>query len=63
MLECWDRETKGYVAVKVIRAVPKYSEAALVEVEVLRALKTADPTNQWRVGAAMRRARGRGVGR
>lgn len=32
VLECWDRDTKSYVAIKVIRNVPKYHEAALIEV-------------------------------
>jgi hypothetical protein len=32
VLECWDRKTKVTVAVKVIRSVPKYREAAMIEV-------------------------------
>jgi serine/threonine protein kinase len=32
VLECWDRKTKVTVAIKVIRSVPKYREAAMIEV-------------------------------
>jgi dual-specificity kinase len=32
VLECWDRQTRTIVAVKVIRSVPKYRDAAMIEV-------------------------------
>jgi hypothetical protein len=32
VLECWDRKRKETVAIKVIRSVPKYREAAMIEV-------------------------------
>ena len=32
MLECWDRELQEYVAIKVIRNVKKYYQAAMIEV-------------------------------
>lgn len=32
VLECWDREQRDTVAVKVIRSVPKYRDAAMIEV-------------------------------
>lgn len=35
VLECWDRKKKLTVAVKVIRSVPKYREAAMIEVRRL----------------------------
>ncbi|KAI5669359.1 hypothetical protein M9H77_19212 [Catharanthus roseus] len=38
VLECWDREARQYVAVKVIRSIQKYREAAMVEIDVLRHL-------------------------
>lgn len=37
VLECWDRDTKSKVAIKVIRNVPKYHEAALIEVRAVQA--------------------------
>lgn len=43
VLECWDRQKKEYVAVKIIRNVPKYHEAALIEIDVLHALRRNDP--------------------
>ncbi len=32
VLECWDREEQEYVAVKIIRNVKKYHQAAMIEV-------------------------------
>ena len=32
VLECWDREKKAYCAIKVIRNVQKYRDAAMIEV-------------------------------
>mmetsp|Transcript_17781 Transcript_17781/g.24589 ORF Transcript_17781/g.24589 Transcript_17781/m.24589 type:complete len:485 (-) Transcript_17781:146-1600(-) len=43
VLECWDREMKEYVAVKVIRNVQKYRDAAMIEIDVLKKLGKADP--------------------
>ena len=48
VLECWDRRRGDYVAVKVIRAVPKYREAAMTELRVLRTLAEHDPGGRWR---------------
>lgn len=39
VLECWDRENKEMVAIKIIRAVDKYREAAMIEIDVLQQLK------------------------
>jgi hypothetical protein len=36
VLECWDREQKGYFAIKVIRNVQKYRDAAMIEVWILK---------------------------
>jgi hypothetical protein len=38
VLECWDREDQDYVAIKVIRNVQKYRDAAMIEIDVLRVL-------------------------
>lgn len=32
VLECWDRKNKIYVAIKVVRNVQKYRDAAMIEV-------------------------------
>lgn len=32
VLECWDRKNKDYCAVKVVRAIRKYRDAAMIEV-------------------------------
>ena len=34
------------VAIKIIRAVPKYREASAIEIRVLKALKENDPSNR-----------------
>ncbi|GMH01545.1 hypothetical protein Nepgr_003384 [Nepenthes gracilis] len=40
VLECWDREIRGTVAVKIIRSIKKYRDAAMVEIDVLERLGT-----------------------
>lgn len=42
VLECWDRESKEMVAIKIVRAVKKYSDAALIEIDVLQQLARND---------------------
>ncbi|ONM01441.1 hypothetical protein ZEAMMB73_Zm00001d030736 [Zea mays] len=37
-LECWDRETREYVAIKVVRSTRKYRDAAIIEIDVLNRL-------------------------
>lgn len=32
VLECWDRKHKDYCAIKVVRAIRKYRDAAMIEV-------------------------------
>lgn len=44
VLECWDREAQEYVAIKVIRNVQKYRDAAMIEIDVLCALAKHDKT-------------------
>ncbi|CAM6095379.1 unnamed protein product [Calypogeia fissa] len=48
VLECWDREAQEYVAIKVIRNVQKYRDAAMIEIDVLRALAKHDKTGSRR---------------
>ncbi|KAJ8569723.1 hypothetical protein K7X08_006300 [Anisodus acutangulus] len=42
VLECWDREPKEFVAIKIIRSIKKYREAAMVEVDMLQLLGRYD---------------------
>ncbi|XP_021634411.1 serine/threonine-protein kinase AFC2 isoform X3 [Manihot esculenta] len=42
VLECWDREKKEMVAIKIVRGIKKYREAAMIEVEVLQQLGKHD---------------------
>ncbi|KAG0497946.1 hypothetical protein HPP92_002637 [Vanilla planifolia] len=38
VLECWDRERKEMVAIKIVRGIKKYRDAAMIEIEMLRKL-------------------------
>ncbi|XP_065849711.1 serine/threonine-protein kinase AFC3 isoform X2 [Euphorbia lathyris] len=42
VLECWDRQTREYVAVKVVRSIRKYRDAAMIEVDILQHLSKND---------------------
>lgn len=42
VLECWDRQTREYVAIKVVRSIHKYREAAMIEIDVLEQLSKND---------------------
>ncbi|KAJ8758906.1 hypothetical protein K2173_002685 [Erythroxylum novogranatense] len=42
VLECWDRETREMVAIKVVRSIKKYREAAMLEIDVLQLLGKYD---------------------
>ncbi|GAQ88233.1 putative serine/threonine-protein kinase [Klebsormidium nitens] len=42
VLECWDRDEAQYVAIKVIRNVQKYRDAAMIEIDVLQTLQKHD---------------------
>lgn len=48
VVRAWDREQQCFKAVKIIRAVQKYREAAYVEIRVLKKLKEKDPRNEKR---------------
>ncbi|DBB08056.1 hypothetical protein WJX82_008051 [Trebouxia sp. C0006] len=47
VLECWDRKHRSYVAIKIVRNVKKYRDAAMIELEVLNTLEKNDPQNRW----------------
>ena len=47
VVECWDRLTRDYCAVKIIRNVPKYKKAAMFELAVLNTINKSDPTGKW----------------
>ena len=42
MTLCWDRAEKKYVAIKIIKSIPKYREAAKVEIEILKDIERRD---------------------
>lgn len=42
VLECWDRENKEMVAIKIVRGIKKYRDAAMIEIEVLQQLGKND---------------------
>lgn len=42
VLECYDNKTKEVVAIKVIRSINKYREAAMIEIDVLQRLTRHD---------------------
>ncbi|KAJ8772268.1 hypothetical protein K2173_027445 [Erythroxylum novogranatense] len=42
VLECWDRERKEMVAIKIVRGIKKYRDAAMIEIEVLQQLGKHD---------------------
>ncbi|KAK9946715.1 hypothetical protein M0R45_012162 [Rubus argutus] len=45
VLECWDRQTREYVAIKVVRSIRKYRDAAMIEVDVLNHIAKNDKGN------------------
>ena len=47
VLECWDRQTREYVAIKVVRSIRKYRDAAMIEVDVLNHIAKNDSGNSW----------------
>ncbi|KAH3688137.1 hypothetical protein WICPIJ_000908 [Wickerhamomyces pijperi] len=46
VIKALDLETDETVAIKIIRAIPKYREASKIELRILTALKNADPGNK-----------------
>ncbi|KAG8925709.1 dual specificity protein kinase kns1 [Tulasnella sp. 419] len=45
VVECYDQVSRTRVAVKIIRAIPKYRDASKIEIRVLKTLKARDPMN------------------
>ncbi len=43
VVECWDRRLRRRVAVKIVRSISKYREAALLEIDVLVHISIRDP--------------------
>ncbi|KZT07693.1 kinase-like protein [Laetiporus sulphureus 93-53] len=48
VVEAVDQDTGKRVAVKIIRAIPKYRDASKMEVRVLQKLKEQDPKNKFK---------------
>ncbi|PPQ64146.1 hypothetical protein CVT24_008776 [Panaeolus cyanescens] len=46
VVEAIDTETNARVAIKIIRAIPKYRDASKIEIRVLTRLRERDPTNR-----------------
>lgn len=44
VLECWDQKSKDFVAIKIVRGLQKYREAAMIEIDVLREVAKHDRT-------------------
>jgi hypothetical protein len=44
VLECWDLENQETVAIKIVRSLQKYREAAMIEIDVLQRLGKHDFT-------------------
>lgn len=42
VLECLDNEKKELVAIKIVRSIHKYREAAMIEIDVLQKLAKND---------------------
>ena len=42
VVECWDRKIGSRVAIKIIKAIQKYRDAAKIELRVLQAIKAND---------------------
>ena len=45
VVECVDIKTQRRVAIKIIRAIPKYRDASKIEIRVLQKLKEKDSDN------------------
>ncbi|KAL8480505.1 hypothetical protein ACS0TY_027154 [Phlomoides rotata] len=47
VLECLDNERKEIVAIKVVRSIQKYREAAMIEIDVLQKLASCVQIRNW----------------
>jgi len=48
VVKCFDRESVRFVAVKIVRALQKYTDSAMVEIEALNHLQELDPIQSKR---------------
>lgn len=48
VVKCKDMTSPRQVAIKIIRAVQKYTDAAQIEIRVLRTLRDSDPWNEYK---------------
>ncbi|RKP35372.1 kinase-like domain-containing protein [Dimargaris cristalligena] len=48
VIECYDKVNKSKCAIKIIRSIQKYREAASVEIRVLNRIREKDPNNTYR---------------
>ncbi|KAG4141772.1 hypothetical protein ERO13_D06G094550v2, partial [Gossypium hirsutum] len=49
VLECWDRQTRYYVAIKIVRSIRKYHDAAMIEIDILQHLAKNEKGTSGRV--------------
>uniref|UniRef100_A0A3Q3WDJ3 non-specific serine/threonine protein kinase n=1 Tax=Mola mola TaxID=94237 RepID=A0A3Q3WDJ3_MOLML len=45
---CWDLQKKRFVALKVVKSAPHYTETALDEIKLLRCVRDSDPSDPYR---------------
>ncbi|XP_015252618.1 PREDICTED: SRSF protein kinase 3 [Cyprinodon variegatus] len=45
---CWDLQKKRFVAMKVVKSAPHYTETALDEIKLLRCVRDSDPSDPYR---------------
>uniref|UniRef100_A0AAR2KGQ2 non-specific serine/threonine protein kinase n=1 Tax=Pygocentrus nattereri TaxID=42514 RepID=A0AAR2KGQ2_PYGNA len=45
---CWDLQRKRFVALKVVKSAPHYTETALDEIKLLKCVRDSDPTDSKR---------------
>uniref|UniRef100_A0A8C7WWH4 non-specific serine/threonine protein kinase n=1 Tax=Oryzias sinensis TaxID=183150 RepID=A0A8C7WWH4_9TELE len=45
---CWDLQKKRFVALKVVKSAPHYTETALDEIRLLRCVRDSDPSDPHR---------------
>ncbi|XP_077937060.1 SRSF protein kinase 3 isoform X2 [Gasterosteus aculeatus] len=45
---CWDLQRKRFVALKVVKSAPHYTETAVDEIKLLRCVRDSDPSDPYR---------------
>ncbi|XP_063738621.1 SRSF protein kinase 3 isoform X3 [Eleginops maclovinus] len=45
---CWDLQRKRFVALKVVKSAPHYTETAVDEIKLLRCVRDSDPSDPFR---------------